>query len=234
MPQAHQVRSVTQRVFQSFITGIFAILPLALTLAILAWVAVYLHDRVGPNSAIGKVLLSLGLTVTGCEVTAYFLGVTGAVLVVYCLGVLVENSAGRRWRVAMDGALQRIPVVGTVYDASRSLTGVFDQKSETLQGMTPVMCSFGDNGVATIPALMPTKDVIRLGDNDYHVVVIPSAPVPFSFALLCVKAEWVKPAECGFDELMGIYMSMGLSAPKCLGRSTPGDAQRDPAKVGIA
>jgi hypothetical protein len=49
-----------------------------------------------------------------------------------------------------------------------------------------------------------------------------------------VKSEWVKPAECGFDELMGIYMSMGLSAPKCLGRNNPDDAEADPAQVSMA
>jgi uncharacterized membrane protein len=234
MPQAQPSRSVTQRLFQTFVTGVFGILPLALTLAILAWVVVYLHDRVGPNSAFGKVLLSLGLNVTGCEVTAYVLGVAGTLLLIYCLGVLVENSAGRRWRVAMDGALQRIPLVGTIYDASRSLTGVFDRRNDSLQGMKTVMCYFGEGGAAAIPALMPTGDVVRLGDDDYRVVLIPSAPVPFSFALVCVKSEWVKPAECGFDELMGIYMSMGLSAPKCLGRNNRDDAEADPAQVSMA
>jgi uncharacterized membrane protein len=42
---------------------------------------------------------------------------------------------------------------------------------------------------------------------------VPTAPVPFGGALLCVKAEWVKPAACSMDELLGMYMSMGMSAP---------------------
>ena len=46
--------------------------------------------------------------------------------------------------------------------------------------------------------------------------MIPTAPVPFGGALICVKASWVQPAECGFDDLVGVYMSMGVTAPRCL------------------
>lgn len=201
------------------------------TAVVLAWVTKFGHDLAGPKSGLGKALRSIGMTVTACEATAYILGVVGAVLLVYGLGVLVEKRIGRRWNVAMNGALQQIPILSTLYDASKNLTSVFDRRQESLQGMTPVMCTFGNDGAVTIPALMPTSELVRLGGNEYHVVIIPSAPVPFGGALVCVRADWVKPAKCSFDELIGIYMSMGASAPGCLGMSNSSEATIDSTSV---
>jgi uncharacterized membrane protein len=224
--------SFTERLTRTFITGVFGLLPLALTLAVLAWVVVFLYDLVGPTSACGRILRSFGMTVTACEITAYVLGLIGAALFVYALGMVVENSAGRRWRHTVDEALQRIPVVGTVYDASKNLTGVFDRGNNSLQGMTPVVCYFGDQGNVATLAIMPSSEVVRFAGIDYHVVIIPTAPVPFGGALLCVKADWVKPAECTIEELMGIYISMGLSAPECLRSGETGDTKCDSAQSG--
>jgi uncharacterized membrane protein len=39
--------SFTERLTRTFITGVFGLLPLALTLAVLAWVVVFLYDLVG-------------------------------------------------------------------------------------------------------------------------------------------------------------------------------------------
>jgi uncharacterized membrane protein len=206
------------RLSQTFVTGVFGILPVALTFAVFAWMVVFLHDLAGPKSAFGRLLQTMGMSLTACEVTAYLLGLVGTLLLIFLLGLLVENGAAMRWNALFDRAMQRIPLVSTVYDASKNLTSVFDRRADSMQGMVPVMCYFGDDlGIAT-PALLPTSERIRINDQDYVVVIIPSAPVPFGGALLCVRADWVKPADCSFDELVGIYMSMGSSAPGCLGR----------------
>jgi uncharacterized membrane protein len=229
MPRANDDRSLSERITQTFITGVMGILPLAISLAVVAWVVVFLHDLVGPNSAFGRVLRNVGMTVVTCEVVAYAAGLVGTVLLVYGLGLLVENGGGGYWQRAMDGALHRIPLLGTVYDASKNVTSVFDRRSDSLQGMAPVICYFGnDRGAATL-ALMPTPDLVRVNGQEYHVVIVPTAPVPFGGALLCVKADFVEPAGCGLDDLVGIFMSMGVSAPRCLGgdsrEQTDGDSK---------
>lgn len=217
MSQRENAHGISAHITQTLTTGMFAILPLGLTIAILAWLTKYLHDLVGPASSFGKILRSVGLTVTACEITAYTLGLIATAIMVYLLGVLVEMRIGRRLNATIDGMLHRIPIFNTLYDASKNLTSVFDRRNDSLQGMTPVLCNFGNDSSITIPALMPTPDLVRVGGCEYHVVIIPSAPVPFGGALVCVRADWVKPADCSFDELITIYMSMGSSAPGCLG-----------------
>jgi len=163
------------------------------------------------------------MTVTACELTAYFLGLIGVVLLVFAIGAFIEKPLPSRWNMAVDGAMQRVPVLSTLYEASKNLTNIFNRSEDSAQGMTPVMCYFGQDRGLVIPALLPTRDLVRLGSADYHIVLIPTAPVPFfGGALICVKAENVEPAKCTIDELVGVYMSMGASAPVILGREHSG------------
>src|SRR4029079_16936112 len=109
---------------------------------------VFVHDLAGPDSTCGKLLRCVGMTVSTCELTAYVLGLISAVVLVYGLGVTMQYGAGRRWQNAFDGAFHRIPVCGTVYDASKNLSSVFDRRKDSLQGMQPVICYFGEEGLA--------------------------------------------------------------------------------------
>ena len=51
-------------------------------------------------------------------------------------------------------------------------------------------------------------------DGRRHVtVLVPSAPVPFSGALLFVPADRVRPANSGVDKLTAICVSLGTTSP---------------------
>jgi uncharacterized membrane protein len=54
---------------------------------------------------------------------------------------------------------------------------------------------------------------VTLNGELYHVVLVPSAPVPVGGALVYVPVKWVKPADIGIEGLMSIYVAMGV-APK--------------------
>ena len=54
-----------------FVTGLRAALPLAATIAIFWWAASLIVRWLGPGSAVGSVLVKVGLGVTGSEVVGY-------------------------------------------------------------------------------------------------------------------------------------------------------------------
>jgi uncharacterized membrane protein len=54
---------------------------------------------------------------------------------------------------------------------------------------------------------------VRLGGENYLCVLIPSAPVPFGGALIYVPAAWIEPAAGRVDDLMSVYVSMGITPP---------------------
>jgi len=45
---------------------------------------------------------------------------------------------------------------------------------------------------------------IVIGEQQYHVVLFPLAPVPVGGCLVYVALEWVKPADFGVEALMSI------------------------------
>ncbi len=51
-----------------------------------------------------------------------------------------------------------------------------------------------------------------LNGEPYHVVLVPSAPVPVGGALVYVPVKWVKPADIGIEGLMSIYVAMGVTS----------------------
>jgi uncharacterized membrane protein len=208
--------SLFARVSRPFIAGVLGLLPLALTLAVLAWMVVFLHDTVGPASAFGTLLRSIGLSIVSCEVVAYSAGLVGTLAAVYGIGVLLQSGVTSRWQGALDDTLQQLPLVSSIYETSKHVRSLFDRKDEQMTAMTPVLCQFGGAGGTTALALLPSAERIRIGGRDYHAVLIPTAPVPFGGALLYVPVEWVQPARCGVREFASVYMSMGFSSAQHL------------------
>jgi uncharacterized membrane protein len=208
-----------RRVARPFIAGALATLPLALTLAIILWLAGFIQRILGPGSLFGRLLEAIGLQFVPSKRVGYLIGLAGALVLIYLFGLLVESGMKNRWHALVDTIMKRVPLVNTIYDSSKKLIAVFDRDGTSeMKEMQPVMCYFGGKGGVAVLALMPNPDLIRLEERDYHAVLIPSAPVPFGGALLYVPAEWVEPANIPFDGLFNIYMSMGVTSKDYLQR----------------
>src|SRR5208282_4658738 len=46
--------------FRTFIAGFLVLLPLVVTVAVIVWVGTFIYAYLGPDSAIGRVLISIG------------------------------------------------------------------------------------------------------------------------------------------------------------------------------
>src|SRR5262245_43209766 len=185
MPYFDAIRGSWRDLVRTLLVGVFGILPLAITFAVLAWFVVLLHNLVGPYSVFGTALRKLGLTITGCEITAYAIGMIGTVLLVYCVGVVIENGLGRRVHTAIDTSMTRVPILNTVYDASKHMTRMLNRENDSLKGMTPVICYFGDDGAAATPAIMPAQEPVEFGDKGHHGVIMPRSSLTSRGAHVC-------------------------------------------------
>lgn len=220
-----------QKITKTFIAGLLAALPLALTLAVILWVADFIHERLGPHSSIGKLLGSIGLNFVTSETTAYVIGASLSLLTIYLLGMLVEAGMKTRWHALVDNIMNRLPLVSNVYQALKKLMRMFELKDQSeLKAMTSVVCHFGGRGGTAVLALMPSPERIQLQGNDYYGVLIPTAPVPFGGAILYVPVDWVEPLDLAFEEFFNVYMSMGATSHEYLNsRSAPPSSKSDPA-----
>ncbi len=209
-----------RRIVRCFLAGLLAVLPLVLTVAIVVWVTNFVKDFIGPQTYVGSKLESLGLEFAQNQTVAYGLGWLFVLATVFVLGLIVELGAKRYLQRLVDALIKRIPLVGNIYGTSRQLVEMFDQKNDSdLKAMSVVFCFFGKERGAGVLALMPSPERFHIDGRDYHVVVIPTAPVPFGGGLLFMPVESVKPAEMSVDGLMSIYVSMGVTAPQFISDS---------------
>ena len=201
--------------FRTFIAGFLVLLPLAVTVAVIVWVGAFIYAYLGPDSAIGRILISIGFNFSNSSVVAYALGAVVVVGLIYLLGLAVESRLESRVRYLIDSLMQRIPFVGNLYDVTKRFVAIMDRKDqEGLKSMSPVWCFFGGDGGAAVLGLLPMPKPILIGGERYHVILVPSAPVPVGGALIYVPAAWVRPANIGVETLMSIYVSMGVTSPQ--------------------
>lgn len=205
--------SLLKRLSKTFIAGLLAALPLALTLAAIVWLVDFIQRFLGPKSAFGNLWKSIGLQFISSETAAYIIGVLVTLILIFMLGLVVQTGLKYRWQAMVDGIMESLPLVRTIYNALSKLMRMFEQKEEAdMKAMTAVMCHFGGKGGIAVLALMPSPEVVHLNGHDYNAVLIPTAPVPFGGAILYVPVEWVEPADMEFDGLFNIYMSMGATS----------------------
>ncbi|MBV8337496.1 MAG: DUF502 domain-containing protein [Alphaproteobacteria bacterium] len=201
--------------FRTFIAGFLVVLPLAVTVTVIVWVGTFIYAYLGPDSAIGRILTSIGFNFSSSPAAAYALGAVVVIGLVYMLGILVESRLESRVRRLIDSLVERIPLVSSLYDVTKRFIAIVDRKNqEGLKSMSPVWCFFGGEGGAAVLGLLPMPKPILIGEHQYHVVLVPSAPVPVGGCLVYVPVQWVKPAEFGVEALMSIYVSMGVVSPQ--------------------
>lgn len=211
------VTGVFRRLAQCFVAGLVAMLPLALTVGVIAWVAGFVAGFLGPDTWIGYGLRSLGVRFATDPRVAYGIGVALVFAVIFLVGIAVEAGAKTWIQVILDALLRRIPIIGSVYGTSRQLVGLVDKnESADLKGMQAVFWSFGERGGAGILALLVSSQRFRINGQEYQIIIVPTAPVPVGGGMFFVPADSLQPTDVSVEGLMSIYVSMGISAPQFL------------------
>jgi uncharacterized membrane protein len=206
------------RILRTFLAGVLALLPIAVTVFVTAWVASLIAGYAGPGSSVGRLIIrlgaSVGLDISPSSTAAYLLGLAIILGGIFVLGLLVESGLRSFISNSLDWLMTRIPLISNVYDLSKRFVSLVDRGDQgDLKSMRPVWCFFGGEGGAAVLGLMPSPEPVVIGEHSYLGLLVPSAPVPFGGALIYVPADWVKPAEGGVERLMNVYVSMGVTPP---------------------
>jgi len=205
------------RVARCFVAGILALLPLMITVAVVTWVGGFVSQFLGPNTVVGRALRAVGLRFATNDTAAYVVGAALVLGIIFLVGAFVQAGAKNLIQRMFDVVLHRIPIIGSVYGTSKQLVGIVDKKGDAnLKGMRAVFCFFGGATGAGVLALLVSPERFCINGRDYHIVIVPTAPVPVGGGLLFVPADMVQDADVSVEGLMSIYVSMGVTAPQFL------------------
>jgi len=198
----------------TFLTGLFAILPLVLTVAIVVWVVGFLRGFIGADTFLGERLQSLGgVAGDGASVFHYLIGWAIVLVGIWAFGLLLKTTARNRVEKALNTIVERIPIINSVYNTTNQLVGMVRKSDDSeLSGMSAVYCTFGEPEGTGLLALLTTPDVYRFSGRECHIVYLPTSPVPMTGGILFVPVESCHRVDMSAEEVMRVYFSLGILA----------------------
>jgi len=206
-----------QNLVSVFLAGLFIVLPIAITVAVMAWVGAFLQDWLGPESLMGKGLGQVGAQFVTNPTVASVLGWVAALVAIWVLGVFVISLGRNEVEKRFHSMVERIPIVNILYKPVVQVVDMLKgDGQDDVKGMGVVYCSFGAEGGAGFLGLLVSDDVYRFGDREYKIVYIPTSPVPMSGGIIFAPAASVHKVEMHVDDLMQIYFSIGVMSSKVI------------------
>jgi len=206
-----------QNLVSVFLAGLFIVLPIAITVAVMAWVGAFLRDWLGPESLMGKGLGQVGAQFVTNPTVASVLGWVAALVAIWVLGVFVISLGRNEVEKRFHSMVEQIPIVNILYKPVVQVVDMLKgDGQDDVKGMGVVYCSFGAEGGAGFLGLLVSDDVYRFGDREYKIVYIPTSPVPMSGGIIFAPAASVHKVDMHVDDLMQIYFSIGVMSSKVI------------------
>ncbi len=201
----------------TFLAGLFAVLPIVITVGIMAWVGGVLKAWLGPESFVGKASAQMGLRFVTDPTVASVLGWVAVLLAIWLLGALLKSVGKKRLEKTFNAAMERIPLVNVLYRPVAQVVDLLQRKpTDTMQGMSVVYCAFGREKGAGFLGLLVSDRVYRFNGHACQIVYVPTSPVPMSGAVVFAAADSVHRVDIPVDDLMKICLSIGVMSSKVI------------------
>ena len=184
---------------RSFIAGFFVIVPLAVSVAALAWFFGIIDSSTAPVSErlIGRRVPGLGLVVTAA--------------LVLLVGTVATNVIGRKLLSRAENILSRVPVFRTVYGPVRQLVAAFAPDNE--YGFKQVVLVEDPRRGLALGFLTKEFSVERgQGPEPFVAVYLPTNHLYLGDIALHPRAEVVYP-DISVEEGIRIVLTGGMSLP---------------------
>ncbi|RDX37276.1 DUF502 domain-containing protein [Kangiella sp. HD9-110m-PIT-SAG07] len=185
-----------------FLQGLFAVLPIVLTIAIIVWLI----------STLETYLSKLLLLVLPASMYWPGLGLILGIALIFGLGLLIKFYLGQLIIRGLNRLMERIPVVSAVYSAFNDMVRFLSpSEKEELQKAVLVEVQDGAEVIGFV-----TSDDVSLGDrSDLIAVYIPMSYQIGGFTLF-MPADKVKELDMAPSEAMKKVLTASMGSEKKL------------------
>jgi uncharacterized membrane protein len=185
------------------VSGLLVLIPLAITLFVLN---IFLNSL----TAFARPLLKPLLGVLP-ESVLTLIALTLTVLLIYLTGLVTTHIVGRRLILFGERLLLRLPVVKTIYAASKQVVETFSSH-QTTSFQAVVIVSFPRRESLAIGFI--TGTLFAPDNRKLYRVFIPTTPNPTSGFLLLMSPEDVQFTDIPIEEGIKMIVSGGMLAPE--------------------
>lgn len=195
--------SVARFVRHRFLAGILVLVPLGITFLILRLLFNATDSILAPY-----IRTYLKMHIPG-------LGLVATILIIFLVGLFATNVLGKRLISYFDRGLSRIPLVGSLYVASRQvIEAVGGTGTESFKRV--VFVEYPRRGLFTLGFV--TRDNYSVSDTqgEKHDVVnifVPTSPNPTSGVFIVAKASDVVRADLTVEQGIKLIVSGGIIVP---------------------
>lgn len=192
------------------LAGLFTLLPLVVTLWILKAIFTTLVDIFrGPLTWLSHQIHvpdppTWGLALFSAMATLFLLLLVGA---------LVGNFVGRQVLSWLDEVMLHVPVVKSIYGATRQLMGAI-QSGQGGSFKDVVLVEWPHAGSYTL-GFVASRDCSWAvpGGQDMIAVYVPTSPNPTSGYVIMIESSRVKPVDLNADQALTWAVSGGVVVP---------------------
>ena len=186
----------------TFLTGLFVIIPLVVSVALLVWFFQTLENLFSP--LIGGVEQMIAPDIAHIP----GVGILAGLLIILLVGFFARNVVGERILAALDNFINRIPWYRTIYSTVKQLTDAFSP--DTARSFKDVvLVDYPMEGSQAIG--FRTGTVEREGQT-LAVVFVPTNHIYFG-DLLFLPEERVVSLDMPVEQAVRIIVSAGIGSP---------------------
>jgi len=198
-------KTLRSRIARRLISGIAVLIPLGITLFALS---IIFKATVGVSASfLGLFLGDLPRNVV------LILSVLLSVGVVYIAGLLASHVVGRKAIALGEVLVAQIPVVKTIYSASKQVIEMFQADPDS-QSRKVVLVEFPTPGLKAFGFL--TGRITMPDATECYKIFIPTAPNPTSGYFQLVPISRCEVLDMSSEEALRIIISVGILAPPYL------------------
>ena len=148
----------------------------------------------------------------------WLIAVLAAVFVLYAIGAITSRVIGARLLGLFERIVARIPLVDTIYAATKKLVDVLRQKPDSSQRV--VLIDFPREGLKTLGFVMRIFPDAKTGE-ELAAIYVPTALNPTSGFLEIVPVAKLVPCDVPTDQAMTMIISGGAVTPENLSIAQP-------------
>ncbi|MEW6648090.1 MAG: DUF502 domain-containing protein [Pseudomonadota bacterium] len=201
--------------FQRYvITGVLVMIPIWITWLVFSFLFNQLTKFGRPwVRGLSRGLEQTSPTVAEWLLTPWFQSLLAALvtlLSLYLLGWVTTRVLGRRLIALLEALIERIPLVQTVYGATKKLISALQQKPDSVQRV--VLIEFPTPEMRAVGFVTQVLTDEKTG-RKLAAVYVPTTPNPTSGYLEIVPLERVVSTDWTVDEAMTFIISGGTVSP---------------------
>ncbi len=201
-----------RRLRNRIIAGLFVLLPIYITYAIVRWLYVFLYDyAIGPIATFIRTY-----TFKDAAIPGYFLyGISVILAMFVVLSILMIAGIFAKSRVVRltEWFLNKVPGVSTIYRVVSNVFEALNKSTETPDFKRVVLIEFPHPGLKA-PAFVTSECQDSKTGSTILCVYVPTTPVPTSGYMLLVPEDSVIALDWNLEETLQAVVSGGITVPK--------------------